>query len=89
MEEVQDLPLSNANLGGGEEATSTSAEDDGGKSGGYVGAEREEDGGATAKVSKLNLIRSLFVCLIVCLFVCFLSSLNCHWVPKRIILSSF
>ena len=31
----------------------------------------------------------LFVCLIVCLFVCFLSSLNCHWVPKRIILSSF
>ena len=28
MEEVQELPLSNANLGGGEEATSTSAEDD-------------------------------------------------------------
>ena len=34
MEEVHELPLSNENLGGGEEATSTSAEDDGGKSGG-------------------------------------------------------
>ena len=69
MIEVPELPLSTANVGGGEEATSTSAEDDGGKSGGDVRAEREEDGGATAKVSKLNLIRSLFVCLIVCLFV--------------------
>ena len=57
MKEVHELPLSNENLGGGEEATSTSAEDDGGKSGGDVGAEREEDGGATAKVSKTNLIR--------------------------------
>ena len=69
MIEVPELPLSTANVGGGEEATSTSGEDDGGKSGGYVGAEKEEDRGATAKVSKLNLIRSLFVCLIVCLFV--------------------
>ena len=57
MKEVHELPLSNENLGGGEEATSTSGEDDGGKSGGDVGAEREEDGGATAKVSKTNLIR--------------------------------
>ena len=57
MKEVHELPLSNENLGGGEEATSTSAEDEGGKSGGDVRAEREEDGGATAKVSKTNLIR--------------------------------
>ena len=56
--EVHELALSHENLGGGgEEATSTSAEDDGGKSGGDVRAEREEDGGATAKVSKTNLIR--------------------------------
>ena len=33
------------------------AEDEGGKSGGVVRAEREEDGGITAKVRKLNLIR--------------------------------
>ena len=57
MIEVPELPLSTANVGGGEETTSTSAEDDGGKSGGDVRAEREEDGGATAKVSKTNLIR--------------------------------
>ena len=65
MEEVSQLPLRDENEGGEKEATSTGAEDDGGKSGGDVGAEREEDGGATAKVSKLNLIRSLFVCLFV------------------------
>ena len=57
MIEVPELPLSTANVGGGEEATSTSAEDNGPKSGGDVGAEREEDGGSTAKVSKTNLIR--------------------------------
>ena len=63
IEDVPQLPLRDENQGG---------EDDGAKSGGEVVAEREEDGGATAKVSKLNLIRSLFVCLIVCLFVCLL-----------------
>ena len=76
MEEVPQLPLRDENEGGEKEATSTGAEDDGGKSGGVVGAEREEDGmGTTAKVSKFNLIRSLLVCLFVvrlhmcCLFV--------------------
>ena len=56
MEEVPQLPLRDENLGG-EEAPSTSAEDDGGKSGGDIRAEREEDGGTTAKVSKFNLMR--------------------------------
>ena len=69
IEDVPELSLRDENQRGEGEATSTSGEDDGGKSGGNVGAEREEDGGAIAKVSKLNLIRSLFVCLIVCLFV--------------------
>ena len=49
IKEVPQQPLSDE---GGEEATSTLAEDDGGD----VGAEREEDGGRTANVSKLNLI---------------------------------
>ena len=57
MEEVPQLPLRDENLGGGEEAPSTSAEDDGGKSGEDIGAEREEDGGTTAKVSKFNMMR--------------------------------
>ena len=74
MEEVPELPLSNQNLGGGEEATSTSGEDDGGKSGGDVRAETEEDGGSTAKVSKINLIRRCkavwLFCKLVCVFVC-------------------
>ena len=65
IEDVPQLPLRDENQGGEGEATSTSGEDDGAKSGGEVVAEREEDGGATAKVSKLNLIRSLFVCLFV------------------------
>ena len=52
MEDVPQLPLRDENQGGEGEATSRSAEDDGAKSGGDVVAEREEDGGATAKVSK-------------------------------------
>ena len=66
MEEVPDLPLTDENLGG--EVKATSAEDDGGD----VVNEREEDGGSAAKVSKLNLISSLFVCVFVCCFVCLL-----------------
>ena len=61
---IEEVPLTDDNLGDGgeerkdgEEATSTTAEDEGGKSGGAVGAEREEDGGRTAQVRKLNLIR--------------------------------
>ena len=48
IEDVPELPLRDENQGG---------EDDGAKSGGEVVAEREGDGGATAKVSKTNLIR--------------------------------
>ena len=70
MIEVPELPLSTANVGGGEEATSTSAEDDGGKSGGDVRAEREEDGGATAKVSKFNLMRRCTVVRLFCKLLC-------------------
>ena len=64
MEEVPELPLRDENLGG--EVKATSAEDDGGD----VVTELEEDGGSTAKVSKLNLISSLFVCVFVCWLVC-------------------
>ena len=73
MEEVPELPRRDDNLGG--EVRAASAEDDGGD----VETELEEDGGSTAKVSKLNLISSLFVCVFVCWFVCwFVSCFNLH-----------
>ena len=66
--EVHELALSDENLGGGgEEATSTS---DDGKSGGDIGAEREEDGGTTAKVSKFNLMRRCTVVRLFCKLLC-------------------
>ena len=68
MEDVPQVPM--RDLGGDEEATS--AEDDGGD----VVTEIKEDGGSKAKVSKVNLIRSLFVCAFLCLLFCLFDSLS-------------
>ena len=74
VDKVPELPLRDQNRGGEEEATS--AEGDGGD----VVTEVEEHGGSTAKVSKLNLISSLFVCVFVCWFVCLFDCLSVWYI---------